>query len=154
MSQPSTSTHISRRALAVLTLTILAAINSCATNKTTLLPAGPDTMLDIWRAQTGGNGATLPREELARRPFEARAAAHQFPMQGTFQRLSNPDLVMYVFPHLAGGSAPIPGYTTVCTHISGMHCRASDPKLRGNADAHALYPKTGYSDHSERAGER
>lgn len=114
MSQPSTNTRISRRALAVLTLTILAAINSCATNKTTLLPAGPDTMLDIWRAQTGGNGTTLPREELARRPFEARAAAHQFP------RLSNPDLVMYVFPHLAGGSAPIPGYTTVFplyTHI-------------------------------------
>ncbi|WP_134611809.1 TIGR03751 family conjugal transfer lipoprotein, partial [Pseudomonas aeruginosa] len=31
-----------------------------------------------------------------------------------FQRLPNPDLVMYVYPHLAGTApVPIPGYTTV-----------------------------------------
>ncbi|MDH4709749.1 TIGR03751 family conjugal transfer lipoprotein, partial [Pseudomonas aeruginosa] len=31
-----------------------------------------------------------------------------------FKRLPNPDLVMYVFPHLAGSDpAPVPGYTTV-----------------------------------------
>ncbi|NEM65145.1 TIGR03751 family conjugal transfer lipoprotein, partial [Escherichia coli] len=31
-----------------------------------------------------------------------------------FQRLPNPDLVMYVFPHLAGTDpVPVPGYTTV-----------------------------------------
>ena len=30
-----------------------------------------------------------------------------------FPRLPNPTLVMYVFPHLAGGArAPVPGYTT------------------------------------------
>ena len=31
-----------------------------------------------------------------------------------FQRLPNPDLVMYVYPHLAGTDpVPVPGYTTV-----------------------------------------
>lgn len=31
-----------------------------------------------------------------------------------FSRLPNPDLVMYVFPHLSGSEgSPIPGYTTV-----------------------------------------
>ena len=31
-----------------------------------------------------------------------------------FQRLPNPDLTLYVFPHLAGTDpVPIPGYTTV-----------------------------------------
>ncbi|HEJ2413791.1 TPA: TIGR03751 family conjugal transfer lipoprotein, partial [Pseudomonas aeruginosa] len=31
-----------------------------------------------------------------------------------FHRLPNPDLVMYVFPHLAGTDpVPVPGYTTV-----------------------------------------
>lgn len=31
-----------------------------------------------------------------------------------FQRLPNPDLVMYVFPHLAGTDpVPVPGYSTV-----------------------------------------
>ena len=29
-----------------------------------------------------------------------------------FQRLPNPDLVMYVFPHLARGRYPVPGYYT------------------------------------------
>jgi conjugative transfer region lipoprotein (TIGR03751 family) len=31
-----------------------------------------------------------------------------------FRRLPNPDLAMYVFPHLAGSDpVPVPGYTTV-----------------------------------------
>ncbi|PIJ42758.1 TIGR03751 family conjugal transfer lipoprotein, partial [Serratia sp. OPWLW2] len=30
-----------------------------------------------------------------------------------FPRLPNPDLVMYVYPHLADGNAPVPGYSTV-----------------------------------------
>src|SRR5690554_1751802 len=31
-----------------------------------------------------------------------------------FRRLPNPDLVMYVFPHLAGSEqVPVPGYSTV-----------------------------------------
>jgi conjugative transfer region lipoprotein (TIGR03751 family) len=30
-----------------------------------------------------------------------------------FARLPNPDLVMYVFPHLAPSGAPVPGYVTV-----------------------------------------
>lgn len=34
-------------------------------------------------------------------------------MQQRFQRLPNPDLVMYVHPHLAKGRYPVPGYLTV-----------------------------------------
>ncbi|EJK7934077.1 TIGR03751 family conjugal transfer lipoprotein, partial [Escherichia coli] len=30
-----------------------------------------------------------------------------------FPRLPNPDMVMYVFPHLASGTSPVPGYSTV-----------------------------------------
>jgi conjugative transfer region lipoprotein (TIGR03751 family) len=41
-----------------------------------------------------------------------RTAANEIYRQ--FHRLPNPDLAMYVFPHLAGSDpAPIPGYTTV-----------------------------------------
>lgn len=41
-----------------------------------------------------------------------RTAASEIDRQ--FHRLPNPDLVMYVFPHLSGTDpAPIPGYTTV-----------------------------------------
>jgi conjugative transfer region lipoprotein (TIGR03751 family) len=41
-----------------------------------------------------------------------RTAANEVYSQ--FHRLPNPDLVMYVFPHLAGSDpVPVPGYTTV-----------------------------------------
>ncbi|MFF0977525.1 TIGR03751 family conjugal transfer lipoprotein, partial [Proteus mirabilis] len=30
-----------------------------------------------------------------------------------FPRLPNPDMVMYVFPHLSAGNLPVPGYSTV-----------------------------------------
>src|SRR5690606_32252392 len=35
------------------------------------------------------------------------------PMNQRFARLPNPDLVMVVFPHLAKGQYPVPGYVTV-----------------------------------------
>jgi hypothetical protein len=35
------------------------------------------------------------------------------PLNNRFERLPNPDLVLYVFPHLAPGRYPVPGYTTV-----------------------------------------
>ena len=41
-----------------------------------------------------------------------RTAANEIYRQ--FHRLPNPDLVMYVFPHLAGSDpVPVPGYSTV-----------------------------------------
>ncbi|KPW56323.1 Uncharacterized protein ALO80_02846, partial [Pseudomonas caricapapayae] len=64
------------------------------------------------------------RSEL-RRPIDVRATqplqdsaqytrTAQNEIYSQFKRLPNPDLVMYVFPHLAGSDpAPVPGYTTV-----------------------------------------
>jgi conjugative transfer region lipoprotein (TIGR03751 family) len=44
-------------------------------------------------------------------PTRARRANE---IQRQFRRLPNPDLVMYVFPHLAGSDpVPVPGYSTV-----------------------------------------
>ena len=34
-------------------------------------------------------------------------------MQQRFARVANPDLVMVVYPHLARGKYPVPGYVTV-----------------------------------------
>jgi len=48
-------------------------------------------------------------EEVRREGLAARNEVHR-----QFQRLPNPDLVMYVYPHLAGTDpVPVPGYTTV-----------------------------------------
>ncbi|WP_032959110.1 TIGR03751 family conjugal transfer lipoprotein, partial [Bordetella hinzii] len=48
----------------------------------------------------------------ARNAAYTRTAANE--IQRQFHRLPNPDLVMYVFPHLAGTDpVPVPGYSTV-----------------------------------------
>lgn len=123
-------------------LLIALALSGCATHKDKLLTRGDSTMLDIWQQETGGGGLLadsglsngsrraaqplLDARQALRRPLvEAdlslaptvgasytRTASTE--IQRQFLRLPNPDLVMYVFPHLAGTEpAPVPGYSTV-----------------------------------------
>ena len=118
---------------AVASLLVAATLAACATNKEKLLPHGDATMLDIWNQQTGGSttGGEVTRQlldarEILRRPLTVadtqsvsainaaytRTAQNEIYRQ--FYRLPNPDLVMYVFPHLVGSDpAPVPGYSTV-----------------------------------------
>jgi len=107
-------------------------LSGCTTSKDELLPHGDHTMLDVWNDETsGGNSPGTDRRLLdarqsLRRPLTGadlrgastdassytRTAANE--IQRQFRRLPNPDLVMYVFPHLAGSDpVPVPGYSTV-----------------------------------------
>lgn len=110
------------KTLGCLALAML--ISGCATNKDELLPHGDNTMLDVW--EQGSTGSVGDRQLLdarlgLRRHLEPPQADHtaytrtaQNEIYSQFKRLPNPDLVMYVFPHLAGSDpAPIPGYSTV-----------------------------------------
>ncbi|EIU1655452.1 MULTISPECIES: TIGR03751 family conjugal transfer lipoprotein [Pseudomonadota] len=115
-----------------LVLLAAAVLAGCATSSEKLLPRGEHTMLDVWQHETGGyNGGQAgrllldARQDLRRPLIDAdtlaaparneaytRTAANE--IQRQFHRLPNPDLVMYVFPHLAGtDSVPVPGYSTV-----------------------------------------
>ncbi|KJS66054.1 MAG: conjugal transfer protein [Pseudomonas sp. BICA1-14] len=118
-------------ATAVLLAAVL--LGGCATSKEKLLPHGHNTMLDIWQQETGGGegGGPIARQLLdarqgLRRPLTeadvqaapavqeryTRTAGNEIYRQ--FHRLPNPDLVMYVYPHLAGTDpVPVPGYSTV-----------------------------------------
>ncbi len=117
----------------LLLIITAATLAGCATHKDELLPHGGRTMQDIWHQEAGegGSGQVARRQLLdvrqsLRRPLTevdvraaptiqvgyTRTAANEILRQ--FHRLPNPDLVMYVFPHLAGTDpVPVPGYSTV-----------------------------------------
>lgn len=109
-------------------LAVVLTLGGCATSKDELLPHDDSTMLDIWNVETGGGTARqlLDARQALRRPLTeadvhaayivqtryTRTAANEIYRQ--FHRLPNPDLLMYVFPHLAGSDpVPVPGYTTL-----------------------------------------
>lgn len=101
-------------------------LTGCSTDKETLLPHGKQTMRDIWNGagSQGTQQQLLDARQQLRRPlaqvdFSAslqepytRTATNE--IRNLFPRLPNPDLVLYVYPHLSGTEqAPILGYSTV-----------------------------------------
>ncbi|HEK2966827.1 TPA: TIGR03751 family conjugal transfer lipoprotein [Proteus mirabilis] len=90
----------------------------CATSKEELLPAGNSDMMAIWSGtQADPNGAADSRTvtETARlqQADTAYTRTQSSEIHQQFPRLPNPDMVMYVFPHLSAGNLPVPGYSTV-----------------------------------------
>ncbi len=103
-----------------------AVLTGCSTDKDTLLPHGEQTMLDIWNGagSQGTQQQLLDARLQLRHPLTQvdRSSPVQEPYTRTaeneirslFPRLPNPDLVLYVYPHLSGTEqAPVPGYSTV-----------------------------------------
>ena len=95
-------------------------------SKESILPTDLKPMSEIYRehfgkGRAGGNGAdsrpqtmTLPhRHDDGAGHLQGPLSHAALELDATFPRLSNPTLVMYVYPHLAGPSAaPVPGYAT------------------------------------------
>lgn len=103
-------------------------LSGCSTSKEEMLPEGDNTMLELWNGADGG-GSTSRQSAAARdtlrRPLtgsETQADAQadrsysrtqESEITQQFPRLPNPDMVMYLYPHLADGNTPVPGYSTV-----------------------------------------
>lgn len=112
---------------ALVMLVIGAVLSGCSTSKEEMLPPGDSTMLQLWQGEDGGGSArnAVAARDSLRRPLtenESSAAVaedrsysrtQESEISQQFPRLPNPDLVMYVFPHLADGNTPVPGYSTV-----------------------------------------
>ncbi|ENA9696699.1 TIGR03751 family conjugal transfer lipoprotein [Salmonella enterica subsp. enterica] len=102
---------------------LLLTLAGCSTSQEDLLPVDKDTtMMSIWSKQTGGRNTLYDQRSQLRRPLTeisvqeqqsyTRTAENE--VQAQFKRLPNPDMTMYVFPHLTEGeNVPVPGYSTV-----------------------------------------
>ncbi|HAK7502901.1 TPA: TIGR03751 family conjugal transfer lipoprotein [Salmonella enterica] len=99
-------------------------LSACSTDQKTLLSVDENTtMLNIWGRQNNDAQALYDARSVLRRPlYDATLTSQQQQAtrsdgnatQALFRRLPNPDLEMYIFPHLAGSEGvPVPGYTTV-----------------------------------------
>ncbi|EXU75316.1 TIGR03751 family conjugal transfer lipoprotein [Erwinia mallotivora] len=107
------------------TLLLAVALAGCSTSKDEMLPPGDSSMLDMWNDGASVTHTTNESRATLRRPVsdgervisqqtrESYSRTQENEIQQTFPRLPNPDMVMYVFPHLAEGSTPVPGYSTV-----------------------------------------
>ncbi|EJN2862232.1 TIGR03751 family conjugal transfer lipoprotein [Salmonella enterica subsp. enterica serovar Yaba] len=114
---------MTNRTFPVFFLLLTLAVTGCSTSQETLLPVDENiTMMSIWGRQTGGSNTLYDQRSQLRRPLTeisvqeqqryTRTAENE--VQAQFKRLPNPDMTMYVFPHLTGGeNVPVPGYSTV-----------------------------------------
>jgi conjugative transfer region lipoprotein (TIGR03751 family) len=74
-------------------------------------------------------------EAIAYEPYTRDA---QSEIENLFPRLRNPDIVIYVYPHLATAArAPIPGYSTVIPLYNQVEYRLPGEKLLGTPEAAA-----------------
>tara|TARA_R110002110_G_scaffold158656_1_gene356146 strand:+ start:25827 stop:26216 length:390 start_codon:yes stop_codon:yes gene_type:complete len=108
----------------IRTLSISLLLAGCASSKDTILPQNGPSMRDIYDAHVQTSEGEDPRRRLPaaglRAPghhlsdLGAAARADYRAISARFMRVSNPTLVMYIFPHLAGAHwVPVPGYSTV-----------------------------------------
>lgn len=99
-------------------------LTACATDQETLLPVDENTtMQTLWSGQNGNAQALYDARSVLRRPLDnATMTTQQIhatrsnnnAAQSQFSRLPNPDMEMYIFPHLTGSEGvPVPGYTTI-----------------------------------------
>lgn len=98
-------------------------LGGCASTKDAVLPQDGPPMKTIYEQhmrETGANDPMAVREALGNRSIvDSEGSLHGYTrdaineIDATFPRLPNPNLVMYVFPHLAGDEqVPVPGYVT------------------------------------------
>jgi conjugative transfer region lipoprotein (TIGR03751 family) len=106
----------------ILALVTIASLTGCATSKDHILPQGGPSMKEVYDAhfeQTRQHDIQGARQRVGSRP-DGGPSAHlagwsseaQTEIGQLFPRLPNPDLVMYVFPHLSADGHPVPGYAT------------------------------------------
>ena len=102
-------------------LTLLFLLAGCSTSQEELMPVDPDaSMLSLWQQQSGGSAALLDARAQLRRPPDGPVAQPEADtIRSQFPRLPNPDMVIYIYPHMAGNEpAPVPGYSSVFSFYS------------------------------------
>lgn len=118
---PLLSAAVKRAAMCLLSV-LLVALGGCLSHIDKVAPQDEmPTMKEIYEEQTGAGGVDMLRQreaDIRARPVAAEdflTEVHPYPgrVQHLFPALPNPDIYMYVKPHIVGVSgAPVPAYIT------------------------------------------
>ena len=103
-------------------IAVALSLTACATSKEDVIPQdGPDmqTIYDTHQRNAGAQRhLTTQRSELDRPIARGAGDLRDFTLQASneieqvFVLLPNPQMVLFVYPHLSTEGAPVPGYTT------------------------------------------
>ncbi len=103
------------RIMAIIILTVsFINITACSSMSGNVVPEKGPTMEDVYDSME----ATKPVQHHLNKKY----MAHLQTTSNTFYKIPNPELKMYVYPHLAGkDEVPIPGYNTVFNAYTQDH---------------------------------
>ncbi|CNK40400.1 putative lipoprotein [Yersinia enterocolitica] len=112
---------MSQRVKVLLVALIAISVTGCSTSKDEILPAGDSTMLALWQNKALAHSKIPLLRRLTDQNNDAyQAIAESYTrtaeneIQQLFPRLPNPDMVIYIYPHMSGSEpVPIPGYSSV-----------------------------------------
>ncbi|PJG82783.1 TIGR03751 family conjugal transfer lipoprotein [Caviibacterium pharyngocola] len=124
--------------VALLTLT------ACSTSQEDLLPTNGETMRDIWQRGSGqdsqlqlyrsqDNRLLDPVNYISPNEQKSYTRTAENEANSLFPRLPNPDLIMYVYPHLTSSAEqmPIPGYSTIIPFYGRTQYAQPGERTRG-----------------------
>lgn len=128
--------------IVVLILTAML-LGGCLASPEELLPTEGHSMRDVWDKNVGDSQLYAYRSQDGRRldpvDYVANKEAHSYTrtaeneIENLFPKLPNPDLIMYIYPHLSssGEPLPVPGYSTVIPFYSRVQYAMPGERTRG-----------------------
>ncbi len=72
-------------------------------------------------SHTGSRAVISPNPNPGREALEGYTRDAQDEVRQLFPKIPNPTLVLYVFPHIASGNVPIPGFSTAFELYERQH---------------------------------
>ncbi|MDG2961709.1 TIGR03751 family conjugal transfer lipoprotein [Exercitatus varius] len=123
---------------------VISTLTGCSTSQQDLLPTTGESMRDIWQRGSGqdsqlqlyrsqDNRLIDPVNYVSPNEQKSYTRTAENEANNLFPRLPNPDLIMYVYPHLSSSAEqmPIPGYSTIIPFYGRTQYAQPGERTRG-----------------------
>lgn len=123
----------------LISLSLVFSLTGCSSLVSSKMPQGSISMQQAYSEALNGNNsgdggssdaslshlrAKVQSKGIKKTNYTDYTRTQKNEINSQFQRLPNPNVVMYIYPHLAGTGneqVPVPGYSTVFSLYQGAH---------------------------------